>query len=169
MPDYRHLMRTMTRAVFWMALAACGGGVWADDWPCFMGPTHDGVSAETNLVARWPEQGPPLMWKMDVGLSYSAPSVVKGALYLFHRIGGEEVLECLDAATSARRWQASYPTDYVDRYGYNGGPLPRPCPVLTAFPLNSERHHARCIEPVRRRCLANGESVRTTFGDLPNS
>ena len=116
----------MTRAVFWMALAACCGGAWADDWPCFMGPTHDGVSTETNLVTGWPEQGPPMMWKMDVGLSYSAPSVMKGALYLFHRIGGEEVLECLDAATSARRWKASYPTDYVDRYGYNGGPRATP-------------------------------------------
>ncbi|MCX6910864.1 MAG: hypothetical protein NTY01_22870, partial [Verrucomicrobia bacterium] len=92
-------MRTISRMVCWMALTACGGTAWADDWPCFMGPTHDGVSAETNMVTSWPESGPPVVWKMDVGASYSAPSVVKGAMFLFHRIRGEEVLECLDAAT----------------------------------------------------------------------
>jgi outer membrane protein assembly factor BamB len=105
-----------------MTLAACCGAARGDDWPCFMGPAHDGVSAETNLVANWPEEGPPLVWKMDVGASYSAPSIVKGAMFLFHRIRNEEVLECLDAATGAPRWKAAYPTDYVDRYGYNGGP-----------------------------------------------
>lgn len=112
----------MTRVICWMALAACCGAARGDDWPCFMGPTHDGISAETNLVARWSEEGPPVVWRMDVGASYSAPSVVKGAMFLFHRIRSEEVLECLDAATGALRWKAAYPTDYLDRYGYNGGP-----------------------------------------------
>jgi outer membrane protein assembly factor BamB len=112
-----------------MALVACGAAR-ADDWPCFMGPTHDGVSAETNLVAGWPESGPPLVWKMQVGASYSAPSVTKDAMFLFHRIRNEEVLECLDAATGAPRWRAAYPTDYVDRYGYNGGP--RCTPLVTS-------------------------------------
>ncbi|MBI5820765.1 MAG: PQQ-like beta-propeller repeat protein [Verrucomicrobia bacterium] len=121
-------MRTIIRVVCWMLLATCGG-VWADDWPCFMGPTHDGVSAETNLVTSWPENGLPLVWKMDVGASYSAPSVVNGAMFLFHRVRDEEVLECLDAVTGARRWKAAYLTDYVDRYGYNGGPR---CTALVA-------------------------------------
>ncbi|MCX6900762.1 MAG: PQQ-like beta-propeller repeat protein [Verrucomicrobia bacterium] len=115
-------MRTIIHVVCWTAWAVCGNATWADDWPCFMGPTHDGVSAETNLVTSWTESGPPLVWKMDVGASYSAPSVVKNALFLFHRLRNEEVLECLDTATGARRWKAAYPTDYVDRYGYNGGP-----------------------------------------------
>jgi outer membrane protein assembly factor BamB len=105
-----------------MALAACCGAARSDDWPCFMGPTHDGVSAETNLVTSWPEAGPPVVWKMDVGASYSAPSIVKRAMFLFHRVRNEEVLECLDAATGTPRWKAAYPTGYVDRYGYNGGP-----------------------------------------------
>ena len=55
---------------------------------------------------------------------------------LFHRPsqknfpGDEEVVECLTADTGKRLWRHSYPTQYIDPYGYNGGP--RCTPLLTA-------------------------------------
>jgi outer membrane protein assembly factor BamB len=119
-------MTTCWRAICLWPLVAWSGAVFADDWPCFLGPTHDGVSAETNLLARWPDGGPPVVWKREVGLSYSSPSLVASRLFLFHRVGDEEVLECLDAATGARQWRTGYPTAYVDQYGYNNGPRSTP-------------------------------------------
>jgi len=108
------------------SLAVISSPLAADDWPWFLGPTHDGVSAETNLLARWPAQGPRVVWRATVGLSYSSPSIAKGRAFVFHRLGDEEILDCLDALTGAQQWRASYSTAYRDRYGYNNGPRSTP-------------------------------------------
>ena len=34
------------------------------DWPQFLGPTRDGQSSETGLNWNWPQDGPPIAWKM---------------------------------------------------------------------------------------------------------
>ena len=33
------------------------------DWPQFRGPLRDGVSTDTDLLTKWPEEGPPLAWE----------------------------------------------------------------------------------------------------------
>src|SRR5215475_9127454 len=33
------------------------------DWPQFLGPNRNGISAETNLLDRWPDSGPTLIWE----------------------------------------------------------------------------------------------------------
>ena len=35
----------------------------AGDWPQFHGPRRDNISADKNLLKRWPEGGPKMMWK----------------------------------------------------------------------------------------------------------
>ncbi len=52
---------TMHAAILAMgAILAVGpGATRADDWPCLLGPTHNGVSAETGLTAGWPRGGGP--------------------------------------------------------------------------------------------------------------
>lgn len=97
------------------------------DWPNFLGPTHNGVSPETGLLKTWPEGGPPVVWERDIGEGYGAPVVAEGRLLSFHRIGDEEVIECIDALDGAKTlWRHGYPTQYVDQYGYNGGPRSSP-------------------------------------------
>ncbi|MBI5396774.1 MAG: PQQ-like beta-propeller repeat protein [Verrucomicrobia bacterium] len=118
----RHTLRTAVIAGWLLAATT----VSADDWPWFLGPTHDGVSAEKNLLARWPAEGPRVLWRATVGLSYSSPSIADGRAFVFHRLGGEEILDCLDAVTGEKRWRASCPTAYKDRYGYNNGPRSTP-------------------------------------------
>ena len=98
----------------------------AGDWPTFLGPDHTGISRETGLLKSWPEKGPPVLWKMELGDTYSAPSAAGEALVVFHRVKDEEVVERLDAASGARRWRFAYPTAYADRFRYNGGPRSSP-------------------------------------------
>ena len=45
---------------------------------------------------------------------------------MFHRQGDREIVEALDAATGEPKWEQSYPTAYVDRYGYSSGPRATP-------------------------------------------
>jgi outer membrane protein assembly factor BamB len=100
------------------------------DWPSFLGPDHNGISRETGLLKAWPPEGPPVVWTRELGETYAVPSVVRGALVVFHREGNEEIVERLDPATGRRAWRFSYPTAYVDRFGYNGGP--RAAPTIDA-------------------------------------
>lgn len=131
--------------VSWVAIgpAACR----AEDWPGFLGPCGNGISAETGLLDHWPEGGPPVLWKKKVGEGYSAPSVLGDRLVFFHRLGDEEVVECLHPTTGKTLWRCAYPTQFADPYGYNGGP--RCSPVLDD-----------------RRCFTFGAEGKLTCVDL---
>ena len=97
-----------------------------EDWPCFLGPRQDGISRETGILKKWPAGGPPRVWSRRVGNSYSAPVTARGRLVVFHRVKGNETLDCLDARTGKPFWSFDYPTEYEDRYGYNNGPRSSP-------------------------------------------
>jgi outer membrane protein assembly factor BamB len=95
------------------------------DWAAFLGPTHNGVSMETNLSRKLP---PPLLWEFAKGTGYTSPSIVGERLVFLHRVGNEEIVECMHAETGASRWRFRYATVFEDRYGYNNGP--RSSPVI---------------------------------------
>ncbi len=101
-----------------------------DDWPQFLGPRANGTSAETGLLDKWPDTGPPPLWKKSIGTGYGAPSVLGNRLVFHHRIGDEEIVECLDAADGHSLWRFSSPSHFEDPYGYNNGP--RCTPLLTS-------------------------------------
>ncbi len=116
----------------------------ASDWPSFLGPTHDGKSTEKLEWRDWPEDGPPVLWHIEVGEGYSMPSIADGRLFLFDRGGDEARLRALDAATGKELWQSTYPTAYEDMYGYSTGP--RASPVI-----DGERVYAFGVDG-RLRC-----------------
>jgi len=99
-------------------VASTSGG----DWPTFLGPTGDGKSPETGILASWPEGGPRVVWQRRLSESYGIGSVSRGRYYQFDRFGPNARLTCMEARTGKEIWDFEYPTDYVDMYGYNGGP-----------------------------------------------
>ena len=124
----RHFPRGRAAALAAWA-AACGvalSAARAEDWPVFRGPRQNDTSAETGLLLDWPQKGPPVVWTKRLGPSYSPPVVARGKVMAFHRLGDEEVIECLDAGTGRSLWEFRYPTRFVDRYEYNGGPRSSP-------------------------------------------
>ncbi|MDD4870033.1 MAG: PQQ-like beta-propeller repeat protein [Kiritimatiellae bacterium] len=101
------------------------------DWPCFLGPSHDGISPETRILDHFdqPQPGKPYLlpvWSVEKGESYSAPSVKDSLIILFHRLANNEVVECLDAETGEFHWSYEYPTTYRDRFNYLNGPRAAP-------------------------------------------
>jgi len=90
----------------------------AADWPQFRGPNHDGTSAEKGWLEKWPEGGPKILWKANMGQGFSGIAIVGGRLFTMGHIqpkkGGNEEEEvdqvwCLDAATGEKIWKHSYP------------------------------------------------------------
>ena len=92
------------------------------DWTEFLGPGGRNVSSETRLRKEWGEGGPPLVWELETGNGYAAPTIQGERLVFFHRVGNEEIVECLEARTGRLYWQFRSPTDYRDTYGYSNGP-----------------------------------------------
>ncbi len=103
--------------------------VLASDWPEFLGPTRNNLSTESGLRQTLPPEGVPEIWRKKVGTGYSAPSVRGDTLVLHHRVGEEEIVEAMNASSGATLWRHSYPSHFVDPFGYNNGP--RCTPLLT--------------------------------------
>ena len=61
-----YLRRWLTAVQVLVALASIS--LAADDWPQWLGPHRDGISAEKGLLTTWPAKaGPPLVWDREVG------------------------------------------------------------------------------------------------------
>jgi len=99
-----------------------------EDWGAFLGPGGNGRSGLRGLRAPWPEPGPPVVWHCELGDGYCAPAVALGRAIVFDRIGSDLRLRCLEAETGRKLWEERYPTEYVDMFGYDGGP--RAAPVV---------------------------------------
>jgi outer membrane protein assembly factor BamB len=82
------------------------------DWTSFLGPAHNATSTETRLNRTLP---PPLVWEFAKGTSYTSPAVLADRLLYLHRVGDEEVVECMHAETGVRQWTFRYATDFEDR------------------------------------------------------
>ncbi len=99
-----------------------------EDWGTFLGPTGNGRSGLRGMPVPWPKDGPPIAWHRELGEGYCAPAVALGRAVVFDRIGPDMRLRCLHAETGALLWEARYPSDYTDTFGYDGGP--RAAPVI---------------------------------------
>ena len=96
------------------------------DWRDFLGPTHNGYSPETHLLRSFGSKGPAKVWEVKRGEGYAAAAVVDDKVVIFHRMGDEEVIECLQAESGKRIWMHRYQSKYKDRYGFGNGPRCRP-------------------------------------------
>jgi outer membrane protein assembly factor BamB len=115
-----------------LCLAAFSPGALAGDWPQLLGPDRDGTAAaDETLPEEWPNaDGPPVLWEREVGQGLAGPAVKDDRVVFIHRRNRSVHVDCLDAATGERRWRFTYPTDYVDNFGFDEGP--RAVPTLDA-------------------------------------
>ena len=111
-----------------LAAAFCSCS-FADDWPQWRGPHHDGISSETGLLKQWPTEGPKLLWKNDsIGGGYSTPSVVGKHLYLLGDKDKEEYLIVLDTESGKEALRAKIGP--VAKDGPPSYPGPRSTPTI---------------------------------------
>jgi outer membrane protein assembly factor BamB len=89
-------------------------------WPHFLGPGIDATSPESHLLRDLDLLT--LLWEFPKGDGYASPTLADGRLVLFHRVDGDETIDCLHPETGATLWSFSYPIEYTDRYGYSDGP-----------------------------------------------
>ncbi|MEM0968759.1 MAG: PQQ-binding-like beta-propeller repeat protein [Verrucomicrobiota bacterium] len=99
-------------------------------WDGWRGPGRHAQVPDFVPPETWPESLE-RMWSVVVGSGYSTALVENGRIYQQARLGGEEVLWCLDAATGEVLWRSG--TSIAFRPGGGGerhGPGPKSTPVL---------------------------------------
>ncbi|HBO44350.1 MAG TPA: hypothetical protein DD670_10545, partial [Planctomycetaceae bacterium] len=99
------------------------------DWPHLRGPNFDGVSAETGLAQRWPDEGPPVLWIRHVGEGYSGLIRVGDRLFTQTQTAYRQSVLCLDAESGETIWEHPYDWPYEQGGMYPG---PRATPTWHA-------------------------------------
>lgn len=97
----------------------------AGDWPQHLGPARNGFYPDGDFA--WSGGGLKQIWTREVGAGFAAPAVAGGKLFVFHRVGNNEVLEALDPKSGKPVWKGEYATGYRDDFGFDEGPRAAPC------------------------------------------
>ena len=98
-----------------------------DDWPQWQGPQRTGHSAETDLLASWPEGGPQRLWLYeDCGVGYSSPSIVGNRLFIMGSRQGMTHLMAIDVQSGSPLWTTPIVPEFEEHHG-NG---PRGAPTV---------------------------------------
>ena len=104
----------------WAALICTLVSAQGDDWPEWRGPQQNGVSRETGWMFQWPDDGPKVAWKANVGLGYSGFVVGDGRAYTAGHADGKDTVFCFAAGTGKEIWKQSYDSELGDKY-FQGG------------------------------------------------
>ena|ERR1051326_3325956 len=91
-----------------------------DDWPQWRGPNRNGISSEKGWRDHWAPDGPPTLWKANVGAGFSSFAVAEGRVYTMGNADDKDTVFCFDVATGKQLWTHSYPADLGDKY-FDGG------------------------------------------------
>ena len=103
--------------------------LWGADWSEWGGPSRN---FEAPVVSESVSEGDlstwSTLWRKDLGLGYSAISVVGDRLVTMDRDGDRERIVCLSAATGDELWSFAYDAPHLDgmRIGYGTGPHATP-------------------------------------------
>ena len=127
-------------------LLAAAGAAPAADWPQFRGPDRDGVYPGRATIPDFPADGPPVVWERPVGAGFSGPAAARGRVILFHRLGGNEVVESIAAGGGETVWKSADATTYRDDFGFDEGP--RATPVVAGGQIYTfgAQGVLRCLE-----------------------
>ena len=121
------------------------------DWPQWRGPRRDGVSPETGLLKRWPEQGPVRVWTVTgLGAGYGQAAMLGNRIFVQGLIGGDSSVTALSRGDGKPIWTRVIGRGLED----DQGPGPRSTPTV-----DGDRLYV-LTESGDLACLRVGDGVR---------
>ena len=99
------MVRTRTFLIVVLALGAVTVGFTGDNWPHWRGPTHNGVSDETDLPLHWNAEEN-IAWKLDLPGRSGATPIIWGDRVFVNVSNGDSIeLWCVDRKTGDVMWK----------------------------------------------------------------
>lgn len=78
-------------------------------WPRYQGPLGDCTTPEVGWNTKWPADGPPILWKAELGQGLGSFAVVGKRAYAAGNDGADkDTLVCLDLDTGKPVWKHTY-------------------------------------------------------------
>jgi outer membrane protein assembly factor BamB len=126
----------------------------AEDWPCWRGPDHNGVSREADWDPNQLKDGPKSLWRKQIGTGFAAVAVSEGRVYAMGNTGQpddksdqdqKDVLWCFDAGTGNEVWKYAYVSPLQPK-NHEGGPSATPTVEDGRVYTLSVHGHVLCID-----------------------
>ncbi|MFH1943845.1 MAG: PQQ-binding-like beta-propeller repeat protein [bacterium] len=98
-------------------------------WPRFRGPDFDNINKEKVALAdSWGENGPPILWSVDLGEGHAGPVIANGRVYVldYDEEKRADILRCFSFEDGREIWRRGYDV-YIKR---NHG-MSRTIPAVT--------------------------------------
>ena len=117
-----------------------------DDWGEFRGPKRDGRAVGAMFATNWDENPPIELWRKDIGLGWSAFTVVGDYVFTQEQRGDGEFTVCYAADTGEEIWANYVSGRFSEQMGGDG---PRATPTYADGKLYSQGATGilQCIEP----------------------
>jgi outer membrane protein assembly factor BamB len=99
------------------------------NWPRFRGANYDNISTEsTALAAEWQDDGPDILWSVDLGEGHAAPAVLGGRVYLldYDEKLKADMLRCFALSDGMELWRRWYSVKIKRNHG-----MSRTIPAVT--------------------------------------
>ena len=141
----------------------------ASDWPQWRGSNRDGISLESGWKATWPEAGPKILWKINVGTGYSSVTVVGDHAFT---MGNERVdkdtgvVFCLDVENGAVRWRHLFPSKLDPKY-FDGGQLSTPTVDGEVVYVLGRQGQVFCLKRSTGAPIWSKDLVKELGGEMP--
>ena len=155
------LLLTLGSTLLSMAVAG-GEPCLAGDWPQSLGPSRNGVAAGEDVLEKFPDNGPPVLWKRSVGEGVAGVAVAGERVILFHREEQGDRAECMHKLSGEVLWQSEFfPSRYQSTILDDSGPRCVPLIADERVFLYAGNGSLHCLN------LENGKTVwtRDMFGD----
>lgn len=89
-------------------------------WTAFRGAQRDNmVQSKVPLRSKFSENGPDILWSMELGEGHAAPAIYNGQVYLLDYMEKEkaDALRCFDLITGEEIWRRSYKVHIKRNHG----------------------------------------------------
>lgn len=94
------------------------------DWPCWRGPHADNTSREKNLIRRFPDDGPAVLWRKQLGTGFSGMSISGDRLFTMFGDGDREYAAGFNTQDGSQLWKIDIDKDFAQ--GRSFGPRATP-------------------------------------------
>ena len=118
------------------------------DWPHYQGPQGDCTTPEVGWNTKWPADGPPILWKAELGKGLGSFAVVGKRAYAAGNDGADkDTLVCLDLDTGKPVWKHTYavPTKCHEMSIVPYGPASTPTVIGDKAWFISRDGHVLCL------------------------
>lgn len=139
----------------------------SNSWTRFRGADFDNISKEkTSLINKFPENGPKILWSVDLGEGHAAPAVQNGKVYLLDYLEKEkaDALRCFSLETGKELWQRKYRVHIKRNHG-----MSRTVPALNEkfIVTIGPKGHVMCNDPESGDLLWSLDLVKQFNTEIP--